>query len=872
MKSKFNKFTIFLFVYLSFFKALSAEQFNFDVTEIKIVDDGNKFIGINRGKITSEDGVEIEADQFEYIKDKNILSATGNIKIVDNINNYFIYTNNLIYKKNDNIIYTKENSKALSPKDEIQITATDFEYNRSKNIIKAKQNVFIEDKIKDYKIYSEYISYEIDSQTIVSEGETSGSIYSKYNFETEDVVLYRNSMELFSKKKMNIRDEFNLYNIENFRYFINKGDLIGEKLLITSNFGKPSSDTFYFSSAIVNLDTKDFIAKDTEIKIHKDIFDNKKNDPRLKGVSSNKKGQITKINKGIFTSCGENENCPPWVIQAEEILHDRQKKQLVYNNAILKIYDVPIFYFPKFFHPDPTVKRQSGFLQPKINKSKIIGSTLNTPYFHVIAENKDFTFNPTLADSGTSSFQGEYRQVNLNSSLIADIGFVNKFHSKYSNRKKNIMHLFAKSEIDLDIDSFTNSDLKIYIEKTNKDTYLKIFDNYLLKNEIKPKDSDILSSGIELNLRKENFYLDTGFTAFEDLNKEQSDRYQFILPYFRLDSVLSNNIGRLNFFSNGNNTLQNTNNLRTRIINDINFSSNDFLNSKTGLKSNFNLYFKNVNTIAKEDAIYKSSPQSELMNIFEINTSYPVIKETNTNSEILTPKISFRINPGDMKNHSNTDRTINANNMFSINRLGIEDSLESGKSLTFGLDYTRDNLLNDNTINAKLATVIRDEAEDTIPQKTTLNKKNSYLFGSINYENENFISAEYNFASENILNDIKYHDFGINLSLNNFVTNFNFIEENDAIGTAHIMENTSTFNLNENNFISLKTRRNKEINLTEYYDLIYEYKNDCLIAGLKYKKTFYQDRDLEPSEDLFFYLTLIPLTTLEQGIDENLYK
>ena len=103
------------------------------------------------------------------------------------------------------------------------------------------------------------------------------------------------------------------------------------------------------------------------------------------------------------------------------------------------------------------------------------------------------------------------------------------------------------------------------------------------------------------------------------------------------------------------------------------------------------------------------------------------------------------------------------------------------------------------------------------------------------------------------------------------MTNFNFIEENDLIGSTHIIENKSTFNFDENNFISFKTRRNKEINLTEYYDLIYEYKNDCLIAGLKFKKTFYQDRDLEPSEDLFFYLTLIPLTTYEQRIDQQMY-
>ena len=49
------------------------------------------------------------------------------------------------------------------------------------------------------------------------------------------------------------------------------------------------------------------------------------------------------------------------------------------------------------------------------------------------------------------------------------------------------------------------------------------------------------------------------------------------------------------------------------------------------------------------------------------------------------PKLSFRINPGDMKNHSTDERTINANNIFSINRLGIDDSFESGSSITLGI-------------------------------------------------------------------------------------------------------------------------------------------------------------------------------------------
>ena len=55
---------------------------------------------------------------------------------------------------------------------------------------------------------------------------------------------------------------------------------------------------------------------------------------------------------------------PTLSIKAERIVHDKTKRQILYDNAVLKVYDVPVFYFPKFFHPDPSVERQSGFLKP----------------------------------------------------------------------------------------------------------------------------------------------------------------------------------------------------------------------------------------------------------------------------------------------------------------------------------------------------------------------------------------------------------------------------------------------------------------------------------------------------------------------------
>ena len=38
-----------------------------------------------------------------------------------------------------------------------------------------------------------------------------------------------------------------------------------------------------------------------------------------------RENEITKIKKGIFTSCEDNDDCPPWVITAKEIKHDKEK-------------------------------------------------------------------------------------------------------------------------------------------------------------------------------------------------------------------------------------------------------------------------------------------------------------------------------------------------------------------------------------------------------------------------------------------------------------------------------------------------------------------------------------------------------------------
>ena len=278
----------------------------------------------------------------------------------------------------------------------------------------------------------------------------------------------------------------------------------------------------------------------------------------------------------------------------------------------------------------------------------------------------------------------------------------------------------------------------------------------------------------------------------------------------------------------------------------------------------------------------------EIASIYEANTSLPLKKIKKNSVEYLEPKLSLRINPGDMQNNSSSKRIINTDNIFDINRIGSSDTFEAGKSLTLGIDYKREGKLNNvvttkdinNFLNLRPQLFSEIKKKNYLPTSTTLNEKNSNIFGSIKnhfYSGDelsfiDFMKFDYYFSYDNDFNNLEYNSFKGEIAFDKLTTSFNFIEENGPIGDTNSLENTIKYKFDELNYISFNTIRNRKISLTEYYDLLYEYKNDCLTAGIKYKKTYYQDRDLKPAEDLMLTFTFYPLTTYEQEIDQNLYR
>ena len=888
MKNSFKYFILVLFFYSFVIEIIHAnEPFIFDVTEIEILKNGNQINGYNGGTATSEDGSKITAEKFYYNKLTNILEAIGDVKYVDKIKNIVITADSAIYFKNKERIFTKGNSRAISEKN--TITASNLEYDKIQNIFKAETNAEIKDFEKDTTINADKITYLKNDEKIFTEGETEAFIEKKYIFNSKNVSYYRNLNNLSSEKKSSVEDDNgNIYNLDNFSYNTENKILKGEKVIVLAKVDKDKTDKYYFSEGFFDFKNQSHIAKETKIKTHKSVFGDENHDPRLYGSSSYSDEFKTIVNNGIFTSCKINDNCPPWSITAEKITHDKKKQDMIYKNAILKIYDFPVLYYPKFFHPDPSVKRRSGFLKPQFNNSETLGSSLYIPYFKTLGDDMDLTFKPTLFEKLKSFkrekylLQTEFRKKNKNSSLIADVGFLRDYKPRNENKYKNINHLTVNFTGDLNFSNHILSRYESKIERVNNSTYLKVFQNIFPDDSIMPSDQSTMNSNLKFYFDKEYQNLDVGIEIYESLGTtKSSDKYQYTLPYYNftknLDSdsnFLDNYIGgSLSFGSSGTNTLTNTNNLKTLISNNINYASMDFISS-LGFKNNFYLYFKNLNSIAKNDSIYSSSAQIDGMSILKIDSVFPLSKSKEMSSETLTPKISFRVNPGNnMSNFSDLSSNITTNNVFDINRLGLSNDFEAGKSLTFGLDYKLDPKENfqseetkDKFLELKLATVIRDQYETGIPTRSTINRKNSNIFGTINNNLLENINFSYDFSLDNDLKTINENTIGTEISINNFVTSFTLYEQRNELGETHVLSNSTEYKVNDNSSLKFSTRRNKEINLTEYYDLSYEYKNDCLTAALKFNKTFYQDKDLVPTEDLFFSLTIIPLTTYEREI------
>ena len=793
-----NKKNLIIIYFLSFFLLISnlnAEEFNITAKEV-VIDKENEII-VGKGLVQARDseGKVIYADKITYEKSREFLLAEGNVKITDKEGNILI-TDKATYDKINEKIVSYNNSK-LNLKEGYKIKTKNISYNLTKKILKSDENSIFTD-IDGNIIETTMFQYDIENNLFSSIG------------------------------------EIKIFDIKKNKYFFKE----------------------------IHIDTKkrEMVGSDISVVLDQENFGvSKKSDPRFVAndilVTKNK----TKLSKGIFTICQKRDDkCPPWSLKAKKIIHDKVKKNIYYEHATLKVYDIPIFYFPRFFHPDPTVKRQSGFLSPFFTNSTTLGTGFALPYYWAINNDKDLTFTPKYYANENALFLNEYRQALRNGFLTLDTSYTEGFKRTSATKTAGSRnHIFANLDFNLNQDESYESNLSFKVQKTSNDTY---FRNHGINTALVNSENTTLENEIKYNFAKDDMYLNITGSVYENLREKTNSRYEYILPNIMFGKTLfTEKFGSLDFKSNALYNNYGVNKYKTFLTNDVIWKSSNQI-TKKGFVNTLEGMLRNTNYEARKTNEYKDKGTvNEIHGVLAYKSSLPMKKDGFNYSNLFSPNLMFRYAPGHMRDLSGKDDTLNYSNLYSLNKTSeIEDGLSAILGFDFKINLKKADMVEKEKLSLSLGQVFNYEKNKDIPSKSSLDQKMSDVVGKINYNFSEIGKIDYKFSVDHNFNDLNYNEVSTELNFGKVRFNLDYLEENKHVGTEHYASAGISLDLNDHNKLSFNTKKNFKTDSTELYDLSYQYAIDCLTAGLVYRREFYQDSELEPNNTLMFTITFVP--------------
>ena len=772
--------------------------------------------------------------------------------------------NNLLYFSILFVLILNVNFKVTAQ--ELEINSSKIQYDNISKVTVFEGNVSSSDE-KGNKIFSEYAKYNKLKEVIETKGSTKIITSGEYEIFSSDVVFDNAKNLIYSNNKTKIIDKVgNNISVEMFSYSILTNIFFSKGNIEIKDINK---NKYNFSEIYIDEKKKKIIGSDVKSFLNQpNILIRGDNEPRFFANTMSLSEKINTFEKGIFTYCKNrgDEKCPPWTLQSKKIKHDLAKKTIYYDNVILKIYDFPIFFAPKFSHPDPTVKRSSGLLAPALTDSTTLGSGISTPYFWNISNDRDLTITPKFYLDQKPLLLAEYRQDFSNSFLIVDTGYTQGYKKK-DNKKTDggRAHFFSNFNMNLIDEQEKKSNFSINIEKVSNDTYMKVYD---IKNSLADKNKTILENKLDYTYQNKDLNIGITPSVFTNTDQLGRNRHEYLLP-LTIDKGIMNSekYGSLALGSSLRFRNYETNKQTNFLINNFNWKSNKWLSS-FGLENHFEGLIKTVNYKSKKTSEFKNNKtNSEIHPALGYFAKFALYKEDfiKNNFYSLTPKILLRYAPGHMREIENGK--LNYGNLFNLNKVNEFDVVESGLSTSVGFEYKKNklndlNLVGDEMFSFSVGQVISAKENMDIPSSTSMDQHFSDIVGESKFKVDDNINLNYNFAIDQGYKNFNYNEIGTDFTFDKAKFNLSYLQEKNHIGNQELMQTGVDFKLNNSSELSFNTRRNLLTNSAEFYNLSYNYINDCLKAGIAYRREFYTDRDIEPANTLMFKISIIPFANI----------
>lgn len=217
-------------------------------------------------------------------------------------------------------------------------------------------------------------------------------------------------------------------------------------------------------------------------------------------------GRYSELYKVAATSCRvcETGRPPLWQIRAQKTTHDKDAKQLYFDNAQLRVLDVPILWLPRLRLPDPTLDRATGFLIPSLRQSSRLGFGVRVPYFIRIGDHRDLTLTPYISNR-TRTLEWRYRQA-FKTGGISFQGALSRDTLRDGTRG----YVFGTGQFDLPRD-YT---LDLNVEAVTDTAYLLDYDY---------SNKDRLRSEVGVHRVTRNEYVMGSLTSYQTLREDETN-------------------------------------------------------------------------------------------------------------------------------------------------------------------------------------------------------------------------------------------------------------------------------------------------------------------------------------------------------------
>lgn len=584
-----------------------------------------------------------------------------------------------------------------------------------------------------------------------------------------------------------------------------------------------------------------------------------------------REGRYTIAKDATYSPCQKCQDDPErplaWKLTAKEIQHDAKQRRLEYSDVFFEVYDVPILYFPYFTHPDPTRQRESGFLSPSFGSRGTLDGFVTTPYYFNIDDSKDLTLTPTwYYNLNQAHLSAEYRQhltdgeINLAGSLTyADGGE----GSTDTNKEEFRGHIDSEGVFNIDptwrwgfdinhasdetyirryamYDSSDNSHLvsDLYVEGFRKRNYMKA-DLNIYQEQRDTNTSDLQDGKIEYQFQHVSSPMSTG-------------------AYMRFDGNLYG--------------INRKNDVRTtRVSADTSWVIP--YTSATGdiitLDANLITAGYYVSAYSPENQQNKfTGPQGEIVPSLSLEWRKPLSRTQMKGkaTEIFEPIVKFKAAPNvgnnyKIPNEDSQDFEFDDTNIFKTNRFSGIDKIDGGQRIDFGLNwgiYGQEGGYSQMFVGQSYRT-----REDSTYDTNSGHEDNlSDIVGRVKVSPSSFLDMLYRYRLDK--SNMSLNRSETTLSIGPTSTRFNlshlYVEgsgDDSEYGTREEIYGKLENQISKNWYSSIDGRyRMNDPEGGVSYGTKLGYADECVELYLDMRRSFSEDRDIEPSDSVTLRLEL----------------